>query len=248
MSSHLDVKRTPLKKTIVSILIGSTFLLACRKGDFLQLKTVTEPCELQTANPAGRSYPADSVVAFTCTQKHCGILPLSSKNYWIYEDSIFSDAVFTKVQFDTLRYLTTKKSLPDGLVWWEGNISVGLPDILFANDSSFFELADRLFTPDIKDVKKEFGLFPGDSLRYLTSFEDAAALGRSLRFETPLETSAGTFDDCFYFEKNARNYRKDQVFFKPGIGVIKYIMEKAPIGQRVIKLQQVSTLVSFHIE
>lgn len=237
-----------MKKTIVSLLIGSLFSLACTKSDFLQLKTGTEPCELQTANPAGRFYDVDAIVAFTCTQKHCGILPLSSKNYWIYEDSIFADGVFTKVQMDTLRYLVTKKSLSDGLVWWEGNISVGLPDILYANDSSFFGLADRLFAPDIKDVKKEFGLFSGDSLKYLTSFEDAAAMGRSLKLETPLETSSGTFDDCLYFEKNARNYRKDQVYFKPGIGVVRYILEKAPVGQRVIKLQQVSTLVKFHIE
>ncbi len=248
MSTHSDLKRIPLKKTIVLLFIGSLFSLACRKGDFLQLKTETEPCELQKADPTGRSYDTDSIVAFNCTQKHCGILPLSNKNYWIYEDSIFSDGLFTKVQFDTLRYMTNKKSLPDGLVWWEGNISVGLPDILYANDSSFFKLADRLFTPGIMDVKKEFGLFPGDSLRYLTSFEDAAALGRSLKLETPLETIIGTFDNCLYFEKNARNYRKDQVYFKPGIGVIKYIMEKAPFGERVIKLQQVSNLIAFHIE
>jgi hypothetical protein len=248
LPTHSDVNRTLLKKIIVFLFIGSLFSLACRKSDFLQLRTENEPCELQTANPAGRSYTADSLVTFTYTQKHCGILPMSTKNYWIYEDSIFADGVFKKVQFDTLRYLTTKKSLSDGLVWWEGNISIGLPDILYANDSSFFDLADRLFTPDIKDVKKEFGLFSGDSLRYLTSFDDAAAMGRSLKLETPLQTTIGTFDDCLYFEKNARNYRKDQVFFKPGVGVVKYIMEKAPIGQRVIKLQQVSTLVGFHIE
>ena len=250
MSFHLvlDLKRTLLKKTIVFLLLGSIFFLSCRKNDFSLPATETETCELQTANPAGRTYTTDSVVAFTCTQKHCGILPLSSKNYWIYEDSIFANGVFTKVQSDTLRYLVNKKSLSDGLVWWEGNISVGLPDILFANDSSFFGLTDRLFNPDIIDVKKEFGLFPGDSLRYLTSFEDAAAQGRSLKFESPLVTSAGIFNDCFYFEKNARNYRRDQVYFKPGIGVVKYIYEKAPIGTRAIKLQQVSTLVSFHIE
>lgn len=237
-----------MKNTFLPIFIASIFILACRKSDFLQPKTETEPCELQTANPTGRSYAADSVVEFTCTQNHCGILPLSCKNYWIYEDSVFTDGVFTQVQLDTLRYITNIKSLPDGLVWWEGNVSVGLPDMLYANDSTFFGLADRLFTPGIKDVKKEFGLFTGDSLRYLTSFEDAAALGRSLRIETPLETVAGTFDDCYYFEKNARNYRRDQVYFKPGVGVVKYIMEKAPMGQPVIKLQQVSTLVKFHIE
>jgi hypothetical protein len=237
-----------LKKFIVPFLIGSIFSFACRKSDFLQLKTETAPCLLQTANPTGRSYDANSIVAFTCTQKYCGILPLSNKNYWVYQDSFFLDGSFIKVQFDTLRYLTNKKSLDDGLVWWEGNIPVGLPDVLYANDSSFFELTDRLFAPDIKDVKKEFGIFPGDSLRYITSFEDAAAQGRSLKIETVLETSAGAFTDCFYFEKNARNYRMDQVYFKPGIGVVKYIMRKAPVSERVIKLQQVSTLVSFHIE
>ncbi len=237
-----------MKKTIFSLLIGGFFFAACRKADFLQPTTKTNPCELQTANPSGKSYADDSLVEFTCTQNHCGILPLSSKNYWIYEDSIFTDGVFSRVQLDTLRYTTNKKSLPDGLVWWLGNFSVGLPDILFANDSSFFGLADRLFIPGFKDVKKEFGLFTGDSLRYLTSFEDAAALGRSLRIDSPLETMAGTFNDCYYFEKNARNYRRDQLYFKPGIGVVKYILEKAPVGQPFVKLQKVSTLVKFHIE
>ena len=237
-----------MKKTIVPLLIASMFFFACSKNDSLLPKTEPESCAMQTANPAGRAYNTDSLMDFSYSKKHCGILPLSSKNYWIYEDSIFSNGVFAKVQFDTLRYLSNKKSLSDGLVWWEGNIQVGLPDILYANDSCFFGLADRLFAPDIKDVKKEFGLFPGDSLRYITSFEDAAAQGRSLRIASPLITPAGTFHDCLYFEKNARNYRKDQVYFKPGLGVVKYIYEKAPIGQRVIKLQQVSNLISFHIE
>ena len=248
MSSHFDLKRIPLKKTLVLLFTGSLFSLACRKGDFLLPKTETEPCVLQIENPTGRSYSSDSVVSYTCTSKHCGILPLSSKNFWIYQDSVFNNGVFVKVQFDTLRYLSNKKSLSDGLVWWEGNISVGLPDLLYANDSTFFGLTDRFFTPGFKDVKKEFGLFSGDSLKYLTSFDDAAALGRSLRIDTPLETTAGTFNDCYYFEKNARNYRRDQVYFKPGIGVVKYILEKAPFGEPVIKLQQVSTLVKYHIE
>lgn len=204
------------------------------------------PCLEQKANPAGRSYSTTSLVEFTCTEKHCGIYPLSSANYWIYEDSVYTNGVFSHVKFDTLRYLITKKSVDDGLVWWQGNISVGLPDLLYANDSSFFSLNDRLFTPDFQDVKKEFGLFPGDSIKYITSFDDAAAMGRSLKMDSPVETDAGSFSGCFYFEKNARNYRKDQVYFKPGIGVVKYIREKAPVGQRVIKLEQVSTLVKYY--
>ena len=105
-----------------------------------------------------------------------------------------------------------------------------------------------MFIQGIIDVKKDFSLFPGDSIRYLASFDDAAAVGRSLKIKTDFETPAGKYDECLYFEKNARNYRKDQVYFKPGIGVLKYIQEKAPFGQRVMKLQQISTLVAYHIE
>lgn len=207
-----------------------------------------EPCLAQTANPAGRSYTSDSVVAFTCASKHCGFMPMSTRNYWVYEDSVFSDGVFVRVQYDTLRYTTTWKSLSDGLVWWESNISVGLPDKLYANDSAFFRLQDRMFIQGVQDAKKDFSLFAGDSLRYLASFDDVAAAGRSLKLNSDVKTSAGSFSGCLYFEKNARNYRKDQVFFKPGLGVIRYVHEMAPMGTPFIKLQQVSTLVAWHIE
>jgi len=176
-------------------------------------------------------------------------MPLSSKNYWIYEDSIFTDGVLQTVRFDTLRFNGNKRTLADDLVWWESSLYVGLPMRIYSNDSTFFGLQERFFTPNIMDVKKEYGLFPGDSIKYLTSFDDAAATGRSLKMHTEaLKTPAGDFEDYYYFEKLARNYRKDQVFFKPGIGVMKYVQEKAPMGTRTLKLQQVSTLVSYHLE
>lgn len=237
-----------MKKNILALITGSILFASCNKEDFALRFTPAEPCILQTANPSGRSYTEDSVVTFTCTQKHCGMLPLSSKNYWIYQDSVFNDGVFVKVQLDTLRYTSTLKSLADGLVWWESNMTVGLPERLYTNDSAFFKLENRIFIQGIIDAKKDFSLFPGDSIRYLASFDDAAAVGRSLKIKTDFETPAGKYDECLYFEKNARNYRKDQVYFKPGIGVLKYIQEKAPFGQRVIKLQQISTLVAYHIE
>ena len=81
-----------------------------------------------------------------------------------------------------------------------------------------------------------------------TSFEDIAAMGRSVKMENVIQTTVAHFDNCILFEKNARNYRRDQVYFKPELGVIKYIMEKAAQGTSQIKLQQISTLVSFHFE
>lgn len=245
LSSLSDVNRKPLKKIVLSTLIGSIFILSCTKSDILL--PVAEPCIMQTGNPAGKSYASDSVVAYTCTNKHCGILPLSTKNYWVYEDSIFTDGVFLQVKMDTLRFQNCKRS-SDGLVWWEADMNIGLPTTLYASDSSFFGLADRMFTPGIMDVKKEYGLFPGDSIKYLSSFEDAAATCRGIKMQNTYKTGAGNFSNCIYFEKLARNYRRDQVYFKAGIGVMKYIQEKAPMGTRVLKLQQVSTLVSYHIE
>ncbi len=91
-------------------------------------------------------------------------------------------------------------------------------------------------------------MFEGDSIKYITSFEDAAAIGRSLKIESDITTPTGTYNNYLYFEKNARNYRKDQIFFKPGIGVLKYIREKAQMGERIIKPEQILTLVSYHIE
>lgn len=229
------------------LLITILFFASCAKDEIVPPVT-EEQCIAQTSNPAGRSYSNDSVIVFNCTSKHCGIIPLSTKNYWVYEDSIFSDGVLQKVQLDTLRYSTTYKSLSDGLVWWQASMDIGLPETLYANDSTLFSISDRVFMPDVKDAKKEYGLFAGDSLRYLANFEDAAAQGRSLKISGNFKTPAGSFNDYLYFEKNARNYRKDQVYFEPGIGVLKYIQEKAPMGTRFLKLQQISTLVSYHIE
>lgn len=229
------------------LLITTIFFASCAKDEIVPPVT-EEQCIAQTSNPAGRSYSNDSVIVFNCTSKHCGIIPLSTKNYWVYEDSIFSDGVLQKVQLDTLRYSTTYKSLSDGLVWWQASMDIGLPETLYANDSTLFSISDRVFMPDVKDAKKEYGLFAGDSLRYLANFEDAAAQGRSLKISGNFKTPAGSFNDYLYFEKNARNYRKDQVYFEPGIGVLKYIQEKAPMGTRFLKLQQISTLVSYHIE
>lgn len=212
------------------------------------LQQMALPCIEQTANPAGHSYDVDSLVEYNCTEKHCGLMSLSSRNYWIYEDSIFENGSLLRVQYDTLRYTNNTKSLSDGLTWWESDLYIGLPQTLYANDSSFFTLQPKLYNPDFVDAKKDYALFPGDSLRYLASFDDIAAQGRSLKMSGSYETPAGSFDNYIYFEKNARNYRKDRLYFKPGVGVMKYIREKAPMGSPFIKLEQVMTLVAFHIE
>ena len=208
-----------------------------------------DACLPQKGNPSGYSYIPDSMVAVHYTQKNCGLLPLSRNNYWIYEDSIFVAGVFSKVQFDTLRFTETYKSLPDQLIWWKTNINIGLPELLYASDSALYLAGYRFFAMDpIMDARKEYGLFAGDSIKYLTSFEDNAAFGRSVKLDGTLKTVSGNFSDCILFEKKAPYFRTDQVYFKPGLGVVRYVSEEATMGSPVLKLKQISTLISFHLD
>jgi len=244
----MNIKRIPLKQTILTLIFSWMLMLSCNKDNHFPVPVHTI-CETQLENPSGRSYSSDSIIAFTCYKNLCGILPVSLKNYWVYEDSLFVDGKFSQTRLDTLRFSNSWKSLADDLIWWQSNIEVGLPPLLYSNDSSLFQMNNRLFTSGIKDVKKEFGLFAGDSVKYLTSFsDDAAALGRSVKIGTAIKTRAGTFTNCLFFEKNARNYRRDGIYFSPGIGVVKYVHEIAPMGTFNVQLQKISTLIAFHIE
>jgi hypothetical protein len=234
-----------LKRTAFTLVAASLFFIACRKQD---IDTPKAACLPQSDNPSGRSYTEAQMVALNYSQKHCGLLPLSQKNYWVYLDSIYVNGVFFKTQYDTLRF-TSFESSPDHLIWWKSNIEVGLPDLLYSNDSTIFLANYRLFAPDpIRDAKKEYGLFVGDSIKYLTSFEDNAAMGRSVKWSPAIVTPAGTFTNCILFEKKAPFFRKDQMFFKPGLGVVKYFYEEAPMGSMVMDMQKISTLVSAHLE
>ncbi len=176
-------------------------------------------------------------------------MPLSRNSFWVYEDSFFSGGTFQKLSYDTLRFTHTYQSLSDNLIWWEPNMEVGLPQLLYANDSAIFMANYRFFAEDpIRDAKQEYALFSGDSIQYLTSFDDNAAMGRSVKLNSKFKTPAGHFEGCILFEKKAPFYRKDQVIFKPGLGVIKFVSEEAPMGSPILQLKQVSTLVSFHLD
>ena len=235
-----------MKKTLLSLLFGSLIFVSCRKEASFP---VDESCKEQKDNPAGRSYTSDVFIPVNYLQKNCGLIPLSSKSYWIYQDSIFSNGSFLRVKFDTLQFKRTYKSTIDNLVWWEVNINIGLPGVIYSNDSTIFSADYRVFTPElVRDAKKEYSLFEGDSIQYLTSFDDNAAFGKSVKLEEKVYTPAGTFDDCILFEKKAPFFRRDQVFFKPGLGILKYISEEAPMGSPIMQVQQISTLVSYHIE
>ena len=189
------------------------------------------------------------MIATSYSTKHCGLMPLSRNSYWIYADSNFDGGVFTNVTYDTLRFIQTYQSLPDSIIWWKTNIEIGLPELMYANDSALFVAEYRIFAQDpIMDAKKEYGLFDGDSTKYYTSFEDVGAIGRSVKLDDVIKTPAGNFDNCILFEKKSPRYRKDQVLFKPGLGVVRYVSELAPMGSPDLKLRKISTLISFYLD
>jgi hypothetical protein len=238
-----------LKRTITTLLTVSLFFSACRK-EKTEPVPAPEPCIEQTANPVGRIYTQADLIEVSYQAKCCGFIPLSTRNFWIYEDSVFTDGIFERVKYDTLRFARTYQSQPDMLIWWETNgVEVGLPDRLYANDSTIFLPQYRLFAQEpIMDVKKEYGQFTGDSLKYLTSFEDNAAFGRSVKLNETIATPAGNFNGCILFEKKSPFSRTDQMIYKPGLGVVKFRSERAGYTSPLVKLQQVSTLIQAHIE
>lgn len=238
-----------MKKETLSILFIAFIFASCQKEVLEEVVLAKQvPCVEQKINPAGRSYVTDSLIEYQCTEKHCGFISLSTKNYWVYQDSIFTDGVFVNVKMDTLRYNKTYLSKKDGLTWWKGNKEIGLPKILYANDSSFFSADILLFSPETTAANKSYGLFTGDSVRYLSNIEDIRATGRSLKINEDVYVPAGKFTEVLLFEKNANFFGSDQLLYKQGVGVLKFTQMRVPVGDWENKKQIVSTLVAYHIE
>jgi hypothetical protein len=239
-----------VQKLVFSLFTAVIVLSACQKEVFINpvLPVKKNPCIEQKVNPSGRSYHSDSIVAYNCTEKHCGFLSLSTKNYWVYQDSLFSDGNFVSVKIDTLRYANTYRSLSDGLTWWKGTKNIGLPNLLYTNDSAIFTAIQLSFSPETTNAVKSYSLFAGDSVKYLTSFDDIRAVGRSVKINEAIKVPAGSFSNYLLFEKNANFFGSDQIKFLPGIGVLQYVQMRVPIGGRESKKQIVSTLIAYHLE
>jgi hypothetical protein len=79
-----------LKKTLLSLITGSILFVACKKTDYmLDIPVAKQACDTNN-QPFGKIL-FDSVVSYNCTTRHCGIMPMGKNNYWVYQDSIFTD-------------------------------------------------------------------------------------------------------------------------------------------------------------
>jgi hypothetical protein len=171
---------------------------------------------------------------------------LTSKNYWVYEDSLFDgDGNFKLIQIDTLRYTKTLQT-PDNLIWWETKKDIGLPKKLYASDDAIYGLQKGTFIMDTFYSKR--GFYEADSVNFLSGFNDIVAFGKIVKRAEPLKTPLGTFDSYILFEKYSPGYRRDKVYFVPGLGVIQYTSEfyKAPGPPSKMKLFIKSTLMGYY--
>lgn len=218
------------------------FFSACRKTEI----PVNETCIEQTANPLATSYDTSDVLSINYSGSHCGMMPLSSKNYWVYQDSLFDGDGNSKLtRLDTLRYNKTLQT-PDHLIWWEGNKDVGLPLKIYSSHYAIYGLQKGMFLADSFYIKREFYEAASDT-SYLASFGDIVAFGKILNKSEALITEIGTFSDYILYEKYAPGYRRDRVYFVPGFGVVKYTSEyyKAPGPPTNMKLFIKSSIVNY---
>ena len=177
------------------------------------------------------------------------MMPLSSKSYWIYQDSIFDNTGNFKItKLDTLRYNKTFQT-PDKLIWWEANKDIGLPKNIYSSTTAIYGLQKGTFMADSMYSKREFYDAAADT-SFLAGFSDIVAFGKIINKTEILQTEAGSFSEYILFEKYAPGYRRDRVYFVPGLGVIQYTSEyyKAPGPPSNMKILIKSSLVSYYAE
>lgn len=233
-----------MKKLFIIFTVLILFISACKKTE---LPVIEEACLEQTIDPLSAAYDTNQVHYINYSGKHCGFMPLNSKNYWLYEDSVFdSDGYFKYTQVDTLRYTKTIQT-PDNLIWWETKKDVGLPRKLYASDNAIYGLQNGTFIADSFYSKREFYEAESDSVSFLSGFADIVAFAKIVRRTEPVETPAGSFFNYILYEKYSPGYRRDRVYFVPGLGVIQYTSEfyKAPGPPSKMKLFIKSSLVSY---
>lgn len=171
-------------------------------------------------------------------------MPLNHKTAWVYLDSFFNEnGQFTSSRLDTLQFEKTYQT-NDRIVWWQADKFIGLPEKTYTTEQTVYSLEEQIFANPCAQVAQSEFTIPLQDSSYISRFGDEAAIGKSSKLTTPVQTPLGSFADCILFEKHAPGYRRDKVYIKPGLGVVKFIHALAPPSGFIITNRQVSTLVS----
>jgi hypothetical protein len=154
------------------------------------------------------------------SQKHCGILPISKKNYWIYLDSLFDiTGQFTQIKIDTLRFIKAHMS-PDSITWWSTNNTFkGFLQYSYSTDSVLYTLGTNWGG---KPVVKWFHYMNTDSTSENCNYTDHPTICEAKKLYQAVIVPAGKFNNCLLFTKKWILPELLNIYFKPGIGVLRF--------------------------
>lgn len=202
-------------------------------------------CIPNTQIPTG-TYGLSSNVIVSYNGNHCGYLPLSKKNYWIYTDS--STDANGQLQFkttDTLRFLVTSRT-PDGIIWWSrvpgtANFALGYDSYFYSTDSTTYTISKQ-YGDDI-GIKWFYAIKNSPTAEDLY-YSDVSSPCNAQRLSNNVTVPAGSFSNCMFFVKtnvwgNGIEYK---IRYKPGLGILRC---EASLGTRIV---YTSTLINYYIE
>ena len=243
------------KQSLFIIIIGSMFLVACKKVSIMQPQTCIQ---LQTIPQNLYDSRLDLFTGSIYNDPICGILPLHKNNYWVYRDSCFhyQTGAFLSVRIDTLRF-KEGYMYADSIRWWKTVVPIGpgygyykgYYDRVYSTDSILYTLTEGSV---IKKSNKWFLILNADSVYTGVSWNDTNYMDAYGKKEaSPVVVPAGTFNGCGLFIKKygfAYVYNQD-IYFKPGIGVVKsyqYYHNGFLVPSDVLTIK--SELLSYHLE
>ncbi len=232
-----------MKTYFLIILIAVQLLYGCQKG----IEMPEQPCVEHKANSYTSTYSCAELSPVAYKGEQCGFLPLSGTTLWIFEDSFFNDqGNFVNRKVDTLQFSKTFQTQKDGIVWWQPDKFIGLPEKCMTTGKDLYSLQPRFFGGNlcVLDAAIEYSIPASDSIGYLAHFADEAAIGKAVKMKASLDLPFGKLDQCILFEKHAPGYRRDKVYIKPGVGVVKFIHALSSTVNGNIVIRQISTLMS----
>lgn len=197
--------------------------------------------EITSENPYVNCPYGNHLVAMTDPSvKSDGIIPLALNNYWIYSDSTWHDGVLGPITYDTVSVISAEKTGDD--IWW--NMSDGYR--LCNENEKVYKLSfNGEVMPGTTVCPEKALLFfpvPADTaVRWTEWISDYGILGEAKLNKSIIHTQAGDFSGFFEYNQSdafGKNFR----WIKPGIGIIKTILEYNNNSFRSVR-----TLVSYKI-
>lgn len=197
----------------------------------------------------------------------CGFMPMHKDAYWIYTDSFFNnDGSLSSISQDTLRVKGISKSpLSPSLFWTMGSRNrKGMNGMFYTTDSLLYSIQTAFTSPAYLQGNTWAGYraagYPRprpiiadprytDTLFTMNAVSDMAYMEKVFTYNEIITVPSGSYKDCIGVHKFLYTPFSDQLIFKPGLGMVKYISYYDGSGAMFSygAVKQVSVLTSYHL-